>query len=221
MRNGLFEYSCIVDADFDAYEKAQEEWPDGGNDFVIKSVSFHGITSEAIFKRYHTDGSVEEDPDPFEGYAELMTDVQQMIDSVQNGEEVNIHEYFSGLKDKYAVISCGRDNSYGHPHPATLETLEGIRVLRTDELGTIIIHSDGQTITFGESGNEPAGEAQIEATDEQQHNEAMYIGNRNSMKFHYPDCPGVAKTSPKNRIPLSSREEAIALGYQPCGECKP
>ena len=101
MRNGLFEYSCIVDADFDAYEKAQEEWPDGGNDFVIKSVSFHGITSEAIFKRYHTDGSVEEDPDPFEGYAELMTDVQQMIDSVQNGEEVNIDEYFSGLKDKY------------------------------------------------------------------------------------------------------------------------
>ena len=100
MRNGLFEYSYIVDADFDAYEKAQEEWPDGGNDFVIKSVSFHGITSEAIFKRYHTDGSVEEDPDPFEGYAELMTDVQQMIDSVQNGEEVNIDEYFSGLKDK-------------------------------------------------------------------------------------------------------------------------
>ena len=75
MRNGLFEYSCIVDADFDAYEKAQEEWPDGGNDFVIKSVSFYGITSEAIFKRYHTDGSVEKDPDPFEGYAELMTDV--------------------------------------------------------------------------------------------------------------------------------------------------
>ena len=106
MRNGLFEYSCIVDADFDAYEKAQEEWPDGGNDFVIKSVSFHGITSEAIFKRYHTDGSVEEDPDPFEGYAELMTDVQQMIDSVQNGEEVNIDEYFSGLKDKYRSISC-------------------------------------------------------------------------------------------------------------------
>ena len=104
MRNGLFEYSCIVDADFDAYEKAQEEWPDGGNDFVIKSVSFHGITSEAIFKRYHTDGSVEEDPDPFEGYAELMTDVQQMIDSVQNGEEVNIDEYFSGLKDKYDAV---------------------------------------------------------------------------------------------------------------------
>ena len=130
-------------------------------------------------------------------------------------------EFIAAVNPSYAVISCGRDNSYGHPHPATLETLEGIRVLRTDELGTIIIHSDGQTITFGESGNEPAGEAQIEATDEQQQNEAMYIGNRNSMKFHYPDCPGVAKTSPKNRIPLSSREEAIALGYQPCGECKP
>ena len=65
MRSGLFDYSCVVDADFDAYEKAQEEWPDGGNDFVVKSVNFHGITSEAVLKRFHTDGTVEEIPDPF------------------------------------------------------------------------------------------------------------------------------------------------------------
>lgn len=101
MRNGLFEYSFVVDADFDAYEKAQEEWPDGGKDFVIQSVSFHGITSEAIFRKYHTDGSIEESPHPFEGYAELMAEVQQMIESVQNGEEVNVDEFFNGLKEKY------------------------------------------------------------------------------------------------------------------------
>lgn len=101
MRNGLFEYSFVVDADFEAYEKAQEDWPDGGSDFVIKSVSFHGITSEAIFKRFHTDGSVEEIPDPFEGYAELAADVLEMIGMVQNDETVDVGSFFSEMKEKY------------------------------------------------------------------------------------------------------------------------
>ena len=101
MRNGLFEYACVVNADFDAYEKAQEEWPDGGNDFVVKSVNFHGITSEAVLKRFHTDGTVEEIPDPFAGFADLIADVQEMIDRVQNGEEVNTDEFFNGLKEEY------------------------------------------------------------------------------------------------------------------------
>ena len=109
MRNGLFEYACVVDADFDAYEKAQEEWPDGGNDFVIKSVDFHGITNEAIFMRYHTDGSVEEIPDPFEGYAELITDVQEMIARTQNGEEVDVDAFFSDLKEKYPNLADAID----------------------------------------------------------------------------------------------------------------
>jgi len=40
-----------------------------------------------------------------------------------------------------AVISVGKDNYYGHPDPDTLERLElfGCRILRTDELGSIII----------------------------------------------------------------------------------
>ena len=105
MRNGLFEYSFVVDADIDAYEKAQEEWPDGGNDFVIKSVSFHGITSEAVFKRFHTDGTVEEEADPFEGYADLIADVQEMIGRVQNGEDVDADSFFNDLKEKYPDLA--------------------------------------------------------------------------------------------------------------------
>ena len=39
------------------------------------------------------------------------------------------------------VISVGRDNGYGHPASETLERLTdiGSQVLRTDELGTIVI----------------------------------------------------------------------------------
>ena len=109
MRNGLFDYTFVVDADFDAYEKAQEDWPDGGKDFVITSVSFRSITSEAVLKRFHTDGTVEEIVDPYAGYADLMADVQAMVESVQNGEEVNTDDFFNELKEKYPDLADSVD----------------------------------------------------------------------------------------------------------------
>lgn len=100
LRNGLFEYCFVADADFDAYEKAQSgELNDG--DFVIKSVKLRGISGEACFKRFHTDGTVEEPEDPFAVYAELAASVQDMIARVQAGEDVNVEEYFAALKEQY------------------------------------------------------------------------------------------------------------------------
>ncbi len=37
----------------------------------------------------------------------------------------------------WVVISCGRDNRYGHPHAGTLAQWRGRRVLRTDRNGTL------------------------------------------------------------------------------------
>ncbi len=52
-------------------------------------------------------------------------------------------------------------------------------------------------------------------------NEAMYIGNKRSLRFHYPTCRSVTQMSEKNRIEFFSREEAIERGYKPCGDCNP
>jgi competence protein ComEC len=48
----------------------------------------------------------------------------------------------------FALISDGFDNTYGHPHPATLHALEErhVAVYRTDRRGLIRIVSDGRTI---------------------------------------------------------------------------
>ncbi len=45
-----------------------------------------------------------------------------------------------------AVISAGRKNRYGHPHPATLEALAATRVYRTDRDGAVgvLIHQSGE-----------------------------------------------------------------------------
>lgn len=52
-------------------------------------------------------------------------------------------EFVAAVFPDIAVISVGRDNRYGHPHPQTLEVLRGVRVLRTDLDGDIKIISDG------------------------------------------------------------------------------
>ena len=46
-----------------------------------------------------------------------------------------------------------------------------------------------------------------------------YIGNVNTHKFHRPTCGSLPDE--KNRAYLSSRDEAINLGYVPCKKCKP
>jgi competence protein ComEC len=56
------------------------------------------------------------------------------------------------LVPAYAVISAGKDNSYGHPHAEVLSRLRavGAKVLRTDESGTIRLYSDGENVVFRE-----------------------------------------------------------------------
>ena len=51
------------------------------------------------------------------------------------------------------IISCGEDNSYGHPHGAILNycITNNIPIYRTDKQGTIVLKSDGKDITFNMS----------------------------------------------------------------------
>lgn len=54
-------------------------------------------------------------------------------------------EFIKKVLPEIAVISSGKNNSYGHPHPEILDVLEkyGIKILRADELGDIKVISDG------------------------------------------------------------------------------
>ncbi len=59
-------------------------------------------------------------------------------------------EFAEAVKPKFAVISSGKDNRYGHPNQKTLDTLESlsIPIFRTDTLGTIVFESDGQNLNL-------------------------------------------------------------------------
>ena len=54
--------------------------------------------------------------------------------------------FLAAVQPQLAVIQVGADNSFGHPHPAVLERLTGIEVLRTDQNGRIEVVSDGKQV---------------------------------------------------------------------------
>ncbi len=62
--------------------------------------------------------------------------------------------FLSAVRPAYAVISVGKDNGYGHPHREVLNRLQaaGARILRTDESGTVVLVSDGQSVSLAGGG---------------------------------------------------------------------
>ncbi|HOV24898.1 MAG TPA: ComEC/Rec2 family competence protein [Pseudobacteroides sp.] len=59
-------------------------------------------------------------------------------------------KFLQKVSPDFAVISVGLNNEYNHPHKAILERLSSanVKIYRTDEHGTIIAYSDGNTIKF-------------------------------------------------------------------------
>jgi len=58
-------------------------------------------------------------------------------------------EFYAQLKPRLAVISVGEDNSFGHPAALVINGLEqaGIKIMRTDQDGAVIVKSDGRNWT--------------------------------------------------------------------------
>ena len=67
-----------------------------------------------------------------------------------HGSKTGMNETFiDSVRPSLAVISVGKNNTYGHPTQEILEMLEAraIRVMRTDEKGDIEVVSDGKNWT--------------------------------------------------------------------------
>lgn len=130
-------------------------------------------------------------------------------------------DFVEAVSPDYAVISCERGNPYGHPHSRTLHTLQenNVELFRTDVQGNIIAYSDGAEITWSQEPTENWLDGEELAA---QAFTPSYILNTKSMKFHNPHCESVADMAEWNKKESDlSREEVTALGYVPCGNCKP
>ncbi len=56
--------------------------------------------------------------------------------------------FLEAIRPLIIIVSAGKENRFGHPHPEMLERAAAINstVLRTDELGTIEVTTDGKTL---------------------------------------------------------------------------
>ncbi len=64
-------------------------------------------------------------------------------------EDPGLPDLLRALRPSIAVISVGAHNDYDHPRPETLAALaaqQGLRTLRTDENGRVVVESDGRTL---------------------------------------------------------------------------
>jgi len=140
--------------------------------------------------------------------------------------------FLAEVSPEYAVISLAAKNDFGYPHASVLDALKKLpaTVYCTSTCGTVVFTTDGNAIK--DVKPQRSAECVIPAaTPLPQSPPAVappppppaaatrYIGNVNSLAFHLPTCNSLP--AKKNQVWLKSREEAIALGYHPCGRCKP
>jgi len=120
-----------------------EPFEDYNNNSIVCKIEYKGFSM--IFGG---DSSKEAEELLLKENKDLSADL--MIVSHHGSSSSTTKEYLNAINPKYAIISCGRDNSYGHPHEETLEKLEAkkITVYRTDLSGNIICETDGEKIEF-------------------------------------------------------------------------
>ena len=58
-------------------------------------------------------------------------------------------EFLEEVDPSYSIVCVGKNNEYGHPHAKTLQKIfdRNIKLYRTDEQGSIVFTSNGQTIS--------------------------------------------------------------------------
>lgn len=191
----------------------------------------------------------------FTGDAEEASEAEMLTNGIDISADVykvahhgsrsaSTQEFLNAVRPKYAVISCGEGNSYGHPHAEVLNRLRsmGVEVFRTDEQGSIIASSDGENITWncsatdswqsGEQtesdrensedenpGDENSGNAISDAVTSEQ---TTYVLNTNTKKFHRETCSSVSQIKEENFQKVQmNREELEQSGYSPCKNCNP
>lgn len=94
------------------------------------------------------DAELESEQDMINGNFDIKADVLKVA---HHGSNTSTSDAFiKVVNPKFAIISCGKENSYGHPSYDTIKTLEnvGAKIFRTDEIGTIVITSDGELINI-------------------------------------------------------------------------
>jgi competence protein ComEC len=65
-------------------------------------------------------------------------------------------DFLDAVNPRVALVSVGAGNAYGHPSSEVMRSLveRGATVLRTDQLGTVVVRTDGRTLRVEAAGRD-------------------------------------------------------------------
>ena len=120
-----------------------EDANETNNQSVVCKVTFGG--RKFLFMG---DAEKEEEDSLMESGVDLSADFIKL--GHHGGRSSSQEDFLDQVSPQYAMITCGADNSYGHPHEETLKRLErrNISYYRSDLSGTMIITCDGKDMTI-------------------------------------------------------------------------
>ena len=147
----------------------------------------------------------------FEGDDLVASGVQMQAESVEDdGVGISFNVYVYNVQP-YVVIDY-----------KTGENWEGDEIAEPEGKwadGTEAEPSDSKSDSKINAKTDSAATSKAEAKDTK---EQTYILNKNTKKFHKPECSGAKKIKAKNKGEYTgSRQTLIDEGYEPCGNCNP
>lgn len=122
-----------------------------------KNVNNSSIMTKVIFKNttflFTGDAEEEEEQDILNQGYDLSADVLKV--GHHGADTSSSEEFLQAVNPKYAVISVGKNNTYGQPSEDVLSRLNdmGVSVYRTDLQGDIVIQTDGSSISLNANKN--------------------------------------------------------------------
>lgn len=101
------------------------------------------LHAETAGRRFLLTGDIEKEAELVLGDRNLRADVLKVAHHGSRGS--TSETILDVIAPRIAVISCGRRNLFGHPHPSVLERLaeRGVRTWRTDRDGTVSVEVRG------------------------------------------------------------------------------
>ncbi|EHL18065.1 hypothetical protein HMPREF9630_01321 [Peptoanaerobacter stomatis] len=110
----------------------------------------YSIVARLLYKEvsflFMADATMENEIAIINDFDDIRADVLKLG---HHGSSTSTSDYFLGkVNPSIGVISCGKNNKYGHPHKEVMNLLEkyNIMIFRTDEQGSIVLYSDGYKI---------------------------------------------------------------------------
>jgi len=94
------------------------------------------------------DAEYDEEQDVINNFAkELDCDVYKV--GHHGSSTSSCEDFLKAVTPELCIISCGEDNSYGHPHYEAMERLESYtdKIYRTDVCGDIVVSSDKENLS--------------------------------------------------------------------------